>query len=129
MRSNLRIGDLLGSYPRCARVKSKCAGKTCIGLWGQSTISMSSHRRSVGPGCYNGALTTLRVWKIPKWCFFVIFLAFLSSWCYGEYTRVNLQWLLLALCKNILTKRSLFYFYSFIVKFTLNVLLLQEQDQ
>ena len=46
------MGDLLGSFPGCARVRPKCAGKTCVGLWGKSTVSMSSNRRSEGPGCY-----------------------------------------------------------------------------
>jgi hypothetical protein len=41
------MGDLLGSFPGCARVRPNCAGKTCVGLWGQSIVSMSSYR------CYN----------------------------------------------------------------------------
>ena len=44
------MGDLLGSFPRCVRVRPKYAEKTCIGLWGQSTIFMSSHQRSGGLG-------------------------------------------------------------------------------
>ena len=38
--SNLRMGDLLRSFPRCARVRPKCARKS-VDLWGQSTVSMS----------------------------------------------------------------------------------------
>ena len=47
------MGDLLGSVPGYARVRPKCAGKTCVGLWGQSTVPMSSHQWSEGPGCYS----------------------------------------------------------------------------
>ena len=50
------MGDLLGSFSGCARVRPKCAGKTCVGLWGQSTVSMSSHQQSEGPGCYSISL-------------------------------------------------------------------------
>ena len=46
------MGDLLGSFLRHAQVRPKCAEKTCVGLWGQSTVSMSSHRWSLGSGCY-----------------------------------------------------------------------------
>ena len=30
------MGDRPGSVPGSARVRTKCAGKTCVGLWGQS---------------------------------------------------------------------------------------------
>ena len=46
------MGDLLESFLGRARVRPKCVGKTYVGLWGQSTVSMSNHRRFVGPGCY-----------------------------------------------------------------------------
>ena len=54
------MGDLLGSFPGRARVRPKCAGKTCVDLWGQSTISMSSHRWSVGLGCYMHDISDVR---------------------------------------------------------------------
>ena len=47
------MGEFMRSFPRRARVRSKCAERTYVGLWGQSTVSMSSHRRFIGPGCYN----------------------------------------------------------------------------
>ena len=46
------MGDLLGSFHGCRRVKPKCVEKASVGLWGQSTVSMSNHWWSVGPGCY-----------------------------------------------------------------------------
>ncbi|KEH29429.1 hypothetical protein MTR_4g036630 [Medicago truncatula] len=32
------MGDLLGSFPKSVRVRRKHVEKTCVGLWGQSTI-------------------------------------------------------------------------------------------
>ena len=46
------MGDLLKSFPGRTRVKPKSTGKTCVSLWGQFIVFMSSHRWSVGPGCY-----------------------------------------------------------------------------
>ena len=46
------MGDLLGSFPRSARVRPKCAEKTCVSLWSQSTVSIGRHRQSEGSGCY-----------------------------------------------------------------------------
>ena len=46
------MGDLLGSFLGRTRMRSKCAEKTCVGLWSQSPVSMSSHRLSDGPRCY-----------------------------------------------------------------------------
>ena len=46
------MSNLLGSFPRCVRERPKCAGKTCVGPWGQSTVPMRSHRQSVGPEGY-----------------------------------------------------------------------------
>ena len=33
-------------------MRPKCAKKTYVGLWGQSTVSIGSHRQSNGLGCY-----------------------------------------------------------------------------
>ena len=46
------MSDLLGSFSEPARVRPKCAGKTCVGVWGWFAVCMSSPRRSEGPGCY-----------------------------------------------------------------------------
>ena len=49
------MDDLLGSFSGYTRVRQKCAEKICVGLWGQSTISMARHYRSEGPSvtkCY-----------------------------------------------------------------------------
>ena len=48
------MGDLLGSFPKCARVRPKCARKTYVGLWGQSSVSIGRQRRTEGPECYKG---------------------------------------------------------------------------
>ena len=37
-----RMSGLLGSFSRCARVRSKYTEKTWVSFWGQSTISMDS---------------------------------------------------------------------------------------
>ena len=47
------MNDLLGSFSGCARIRPKCTEKTCVGLWGQSTVSIGSHGRSEGSGCYS----------------------------------------------------------------------------
>ena len=52
--SNLRMGELPGSFPKCALVRPKCAEKTCVVLWDQFIVSMSSNRWFKGPGCYKG---------------------------------------------------------------------------
>ena len=46
------MGDLMGSFPSRARVRPKCVGTTCVGLWGQSKVSLSNHWRSKGSSCY-----------------------------------------------------------------------------
>jgi hypothetical protein len=46
--SNFGMGDLPGSFPVSVRVRTKHAEKTCVGLWGQSTILKA-------------------VWVITKW--------------------------------------------------------------
>ena len=47
------MGDhFVGSFPGCTRVRPKCGENTCVGLWGQSTVSMSNHQWSEGSGCY-----------------------------------------------------------------------------
>ena len=46
------MSDLLGSFLGCVRVRPKCAEKICVGLWGQTTVSISSHRQSVRPTFY-----------------------------------------------------------------------------
>ena len=51
------MGGLLGSFLGCARVRPECARKICVGLYGQSTVSMSSYRRLERPGCYNWYLS------------------------------------------------------------------------
>ena len=73
------MGDLLGSVPGCARVRPKCAGKTCVGLWGQSTVSMSSHQRSERPGCYTAALgKNCLLWELfSKVYYYLTFYIFL----------------------------------------------------
>ena len=65
------MDDILGSFSRCARMKPKCAEKTCVGLWGQSTVSLGSHQHSDGPRCYhwyqsNLATMTNRVFNAPS---------------------------------------------------------------
>nr|ABE88120.1 hypothetical protein MtrDRAFT_AC147431g7v2 [Medicago truncatula] len=36
--TRLWMGDLLGSFPKSVRVRTKHTEKTCVGLWGQSAI-------------------------------------------------------------------------------------------
>ena len=38
------MGDLLRGFPGCARVRPKCARKTCVGLWG---LVYSLHEQSL----------------------------------------------------------------------------------
>lgn len=45
---NLRMGDLLVSFLRFARVRPNCGERACVGLWGQFAVSMGSHRRFGG---------------------------------------------------------------------------------
>ena len=40
---------------------SKCAEKTCVGLWGQFIVSMSSHRLYEGPKCIKDIVCALSI--------------------------------------------------------------------